>query len=1756
MNTPKKSITILFVCFMILVCGSSSPAQADIQQYRQDLKQSVKTLPEHSIVLQDKLLDAGQQFETVGIFSEARRVYQYLDLIWEKHPPADNTRHQLLKKKIASLKNKQDTPLAGALTLVEEDALGLYQDVFHPGQQLECRITQKKKGGVWLHLTPLDPSSDEKEKKRQDSLPILFPAPALDNNLQIQLPEVPAEYILNVYDSNGLFLTQKKITIQKPVEWAGKLKVETRGYPGLGSTALAPGAEFNGVVHNTQEWLAGVKGKRPWVGLFKKDAPDDSKKHITYWYIKQKTEFTRITYRIKEPGKYQLRIFSEDSSDRQLLLKVDLVVGDPQPVALVKEFSRSGSPLVFDKKQKIEIAGKGFGLDAAKNPDSYCLVVPSWFVPQDIRHGLNHALSMNKNFSGKSNLTMTLPETGGSYDILYYPHWRALKSQVSEKKLAVVQVKGNDTVKLVLPETSFLPGSNIRAGIHVGADASRLNAYILNRDYLQMTTYKAGYVRNKQSAVSLDATRYADGSGWFDITAPLIPGQYFLAVYNQSQLCAARPLSIVPKTQAGALIQVAQAPYQTKESFNFKTFPPAAGIPEYGFVRFMKDDKEVLKKNLYQQYMDYPVSVTAPKEAGTYQILFYNKGKDEPMAQTSVTFYEKADMPRPDADPDDSSISPEAIAAFGQKTLLEDADFAEFNLFADRFVPKQEILINYSLPETVTACLVLLPKGDAPASLAMALKQALTVKELDFHKDIITLTAPEPGSYVLYAYDTLQWTKAGPPSLITQMEFTVEDVLHTTITTPESAFSKGNLVLTATTNPEPGFSQEFKTVYLYAEDINTIHNQPGSLAKAGFKKIKENVFQATLSVDVEPGNYQLLIDGLQTTYPIRLTAPLALSPNADIRVTDSDLIPNGLTTLELHPSSTWKNTLAWALAGKDSQGNIGFIHPPEVIKNSPDRVIQTTFTAPVKPGEYRVCFWEGTGKEAFSTLPDSAAICIVNVRLDKEYQASHQPAVDLQAYFAQNKDLYAGMHTTGRFTASIAYDPSAWIGILPEAIILENTDSAVARDAALNRVDLRGKDSGDFSFLMPETPGRYQLCMYDSTKNGRLVLHRIITLAVPDMARLEQEENDAADAFLESLPDYDEDIKAIEKIHQDQYEQNLEVPTLKQISIPAELLKKLEGKNDSAKRAMISQYLLAMISPSPACAAGKEKRACEDDVDLALENMRKVNINFGDGVDLRNVVGQLATKTASDLLMGEKHIAQAKEYYDKTQGYYDKAMKLKINADENGWEDTVKGALWDSTKSMLQSCVTGDCLSKLGRKAIEHKLKGYNPLKMTPEEQAAWKQEYARMVVLLDDNDINALKKKTAKFADLAGQLSVPNADAKAIEMARSAAINTMKSATMAMVNKIPGWPAVKAYYETLNALRGALINSETVDFMDEYRKLRKEGGTISQVNDILSGRGANYLRTSLRSRIEANPKGYKEFLTPENRRLALRGKPINLDAKEIDKAIMSHLEKWYQKEQKDKSQDKFYEEMKDAWYNSKCNFESYMNQVKDKSFFDTVKEGSSHAYDKVSGLISGNQTYSSMPCARKALAFRSYLDLRAQVLEQMAGWQGKNSACQLGKIENQQLQDQLVCEALTNPSFYKKTMAANAQACGALPKPLPPNSTPKIKELSQKAARAIEVLLKRSGNIDVLNCLCSRHTIMGSGCRYHPAPTKKSSPSCDNPGPPCIQGNWGCFRRDMATDSASLKSCQVGKAIHEFKKKDNKAYQKWLEQRKKFMAK
>jgi hypothetical protein len=193
--------------------------------------------------------------------------------------------------------------------------------------------------------------------------------------------------------------------------------------------------------------------------------------------------------------------------------------------------------------------------------------------------------------------------------------------------------------------------------------------------------------------------------------------------------------------------------------------------------------------------------------------------------------------------------------------------------------------------------------------------------------------------------------------------------------------------------------------------------------------------------------------------------------------------------------------------------------------------------------------------------------------------------------------------------------------------------------------------------------------------------------------------------------------------------------------------------------------------------------------------------------------------------------------------------------------------------------------------------------------------------------------------------------------------------------------------------------------------------------------------------------------------------------------------------------------------------------------------------------------------CARKAVAFKNFLNLRGQIIGQMTGWQkGKEKACRLGTVQNNRLIDKLTCQALTAPATYKTTMVSNAEACGALPKPLPAKVDPKIKQLSKKSGHALEVLLRISGNTNISQCLCNRHSVMGSGCSYHPQPTKGSSPACDNPGPPCIQGNWGCSRLHPATDRASLEACGFAEAMRDFRRKDSAQYKKWLKWRKKYM--
>ncbi len=1715
----------------------------------------VRSLPMDSKTLHEALWSAGTAFEEAGVYSQATRYYKYLDSAWEKFPPEKRERHRLLKDKIAAISTKQDVARIEAEATRAHDGLLLYQKVYRPGQNLLCRVLAKGEGGVWLTLRQEDKIEQGADKTGE--VAVLFPPQALEHLLLLTLPQTPGTYVLSAYDGTGRLLSQGQVVILAVPSWAGELKIETEGYPGFAGVPVLPGTEFACVLHNAAEWVKGIKNQKIWVGLYRKQDPQEARP-LNSWNIRQKQSFTEIKTSIKEPGEYQFRLVREQGKEKQLLLTSDVTVGELLPLGRFADAHGDGPPLVFAAKQTIRIANIGLDLERIRGLDPHCLLVPSWFAPADMQHGLNHALVVNTDLKRGDGAQMELPDAGGEYDILYSPHWLALIDETALHRLARIRVEETVATALTLPQSVVPPGANIRFTARFGTSAKNLALYLLAEENLQVRAEKARAVSEKRHAVFLNAKNCADGWCWGEMAAPLTPGKYILAAYNDRQLVAAQPLSVEKRPQPGAEIVVGQGVYQAGKPFAFKVFPPAEGMTRAGRIGLFKGDKEVKGTTLVPQSMDYPHTFEAPKESGEYELRFFlgNGGKvsqETPVARAAVAFVDAATMVRPDFDAKTSVLNPEALAAFQQNTLLSGSSLARFTLFSNEIVMGQKVPISYSIPRDVPACVVVVPRGMNPSSLGQAMKGAIKVQELNPAEDLQTLEIPKSGDWDLCFFDTLRWAKAGAPRLISTLPLRVmKEGTAPRLELVKTVFAKGDVVLGLVTSSQQELPKAERAVRLYSEAVNTIRNDAATAATAYFEPVFDGIHQAKLALDLEPGRYQLTVGADQTIHTVQVVANPGLSKTAAIRLLEKDILPQGMVTAEFSPASHWQKGWAWALAAKDATGNYRFVDPPRITKELGDRVVRKAFILPRTVGEYRLCMWENDGTREYAKLPAAAVSLPLTLALPQDYAQRHQPMVELKAYFSGDDTLYAGMFTTGTFTASIGYDRSAWIGLLPASPSARELESEAAKKTALWSIGLNGKDRGELSFLAPEKPGEYQLVMYDGGKQGRLVVQRSLKLMVADMAMLEKQAEMEADAWLQTLPEYEADLEAIRQSIRDSYKEQLEVPTLEPIPVSPEMLQQLQGSVRGVPSGNLAEHIFGFLAPASACAASAT-RDCEADIDLAIENMRKVNINFGDGVDVRQVVGELATKMATDLVLGEQHIAQAKKYYDQTKGYYEQAMKLKGGVEKDGWQKTVEGALWNSTQAMLNSCVTDGCLSKLGRKAIEHKLKGYNPTKMSKEEQDAWKKEYTRLVVLLDPGDLKALETETAKFADLTGQLSVPDPGAKAKEMAKTAAINTMKTVTMSMVSKMPGWAALKAYYETLNVLRGALIDNETAEFMDAYRKLRDEGGSISQVNDILGSKQVNYLTTSLRQRIENNPAGYKKYLTKENQRLLLSGQPIRLSSQEISGVIMGHMEQWYQQEGEDKRKNTMYQEMKDAWYGSSCQFDAYKAEVDKKNFFGTMSEFGGHITSSVSGTLGGQKTYSSITCARKALAFQSYLNLRGKIMEQMAGWQGgKDQACRLGTPQNNTLLDKLTCEAVLNPATYKQTMAANAEACGALPKPLPPAANPKFKELTEKGARSIVVLLKVSGNADILGCLCNRHSVMGSNCTYHPEPTKNSSPSCDKPGPPCIQGNWGCYRLSPATDRASLEACGVAKAMREFRKKDSEKYQKWLQWRKK----
>ncbi|MBM9613671.1 hypothetical protein JWJ90_05140 [Desulfobulbus rhabdoformis] len=1732
-------------------------AGGDLGRLKEQTSEQVRTLPMDSPQLHKILLSSGQRFEQAGVYSQAVRYYRYLDSVWEKFPPQNQQQHQQLKVKIMSLSTRQDTAQIETARAHQQDSLLLYQESYRPGQTLLCKLRAETASSVWLVLKPVDQGGTP---PKDLPLPVLYAHQALDDFLALQLPTTPGEYILSAYNDDGL-LARGTVTVLSAPTWAGQLKIETEGYPGFNDMPVRPKDSFACVLHHKKEWLAGKLTKKIWLGLYRAADPEQGADAISTWSIGGKKELTQITTRINAPGEYQLRLYSREGEKQELLLSADVVVGEPKSVRGFSAGTAAGEPLLLQAQQKIKIANAGLGLKRIRGLDPRCLLVPSWFHPLDIRHGLNHALVSNIDLPRGDGSVLELPGSGGEFNLLYYPHWLALQQEAAPVQLARFSVQEERAARLVINQSVVPPGASIRAAARVGSLGNDLQVYLLPEENLQLRQDKARYVAQKRHSVFLEAKKMAEGWGWFDITAPLQPGKYVLAGYSARHLVAAVPVQVAPRPKPQAEIVLAPGEYETGQPYSFKLFPPAQGMEQSGSVALYAGDRVVQKRNISLPYMDFPLTLQGPQQPGSYTLRYFvgkasSKQDQLLFAERQLRFVDRAALTQPDFTNQPEAVHPQAVAAFQKKAALSGSGLAEFTLFKKQAAPGEEVLISYSLPPGVPACMILVPRGVAADSLALALKGAVQVHELNPKNDVFTLRAPKSGQWDLCFYDTLQWAKAGAPSLLATLPMDVvaeggaRQLFHS-----KAAFAQGALVLRMQTG-ETDLSKAERTVRLYPQEVNFIRNDSAAVASTVLEPLFDGWYQGKMQLDLPSGRYQLrLADApLASALEVMKNRPLEKLAAVSLRGNEQELLPQALVEVDFSPASAWKEGWAWAWAGKNDKGEFVFLQQPQTVKKGRGQVVRKAIKLPRTSGQYQLCMWQKSDKVAYTSLPQDAVQIPLHIALPNAYLQAHKPKVALQSYFATDTRLYADMFTDGTFIARKDFDASAWIGLLPQQPSAATLDAASAKKIALWSTTLSGRDQGHLSLHTPKQPGTYQLVMFDGAKDGTLVFQETLTLHQADTDLLNRVAEKEAGALLEALPDPEEEQETIREAIREQYKEQLEVPRLRPTPVSQKMFEQLQGSTQEKDAVYFAEAILELFSPQSACAATSAKD-CEADIDLAIANMRKVNINFGDGVNVRQVVSELATNMASDLVMGQKHIAQAKQYYDTTKGYYEQAMRLKAGVEKNGWQETVEGALWNSTQAMLNSCVTDGCLSKLGRKAIEYKLKGYNPTKMSKAQQEAWKQEYTRMVVLLNKTDLRAIETQTAKFAALAGKLAVPDPAGKAKEMAKSAAISTMKSVTLSMASAMPGYTALKAYYETLNVLRGALIDKETVEFMDAYRKLRKEGGTIAQVNTILAGKQVNYLMTSLRQRIEANPRGYKQYLTEANNRRAIDGKAIQLSAGEIDTVIMSYMEKWYQQERADEKKDRYYQKMKDAWFASQCRHEAFRAEVAKKNFFGTMEEIGGHYTSSLTGALSGKQTYSSVTCARKAVAFKNFLNLRGQIIGQMAGWQkGKEKACRLGTRENNRLIDKLTCQALTAPATYKTTMVSNAEACGALPKPLPAKVDPKIKQLSKKSGHALEVLLRISGNTNISQCLCNRHSVMGSGCSYHPQPTKGSSPACDNPGPPCIQGNWGCSRLHPATDRASLEACGFAEAMRDFRRKDSAQYKKWLKWRKKYM--
>ena len=548
-------------------------------------------------------------------------------------------------------------------------------------------------------------------------------------------------------------------------------------------------------------------------------------------------------------------------------------------------------------------------------------------------------------------------------------------------------------------------------------------------------------------------------------------------------------------------------------------------------------------------------------------------------------------------------------------------------------------------------------------------------------------------------------------------------------------------------------------------------------------------------------------------------------------------------------------------------------------------------------------------------------------------------------------------------------------------------------------------------------------------------------------------------------------------------------------------------------------------SPRPLVIAAARDTRCDSYIDEEVKTMRLVDITLGRDNQLKSALWDAAIATLTKFPVKGDKAQQLQKVINIAYDTYSHGT-AGIDAYESGdYLGAAQNAFALVLKGAVNLCDSKDCFESV-RSSGDEMLKNYLS-KCSDGEYKALLQKASQE--LGDKSGMMSKIESLRTGADHALNVDVGTAASKGWDSQDYADMLW----TLGEGAVTTAWPpsaviiaAAKVTKQGALAVRDFIVDDSTQTLYKAYKENMDGGAGQEDFVRAFSTRNNWYSLAKARQVMAANlhkPEVLKS-LSKGNLAKARAGtlSADDLDQSEIWGFLHKQFDVWMKAEKSSSDFANYANSLRDDYKNMECNYDF------DKSRTPQNK-----------GVTDRMSSWWNDYCPDEVARFRDYVKARADIENELKRWAigGKNDRCVSSGNLRESSRDMLCTLVQFGRDAYLDRALDEARYCGWK---LGDDSLGKFateKTLLKREANVVKTLTA-IGRKDILNCLCGQAGATASGVyyAYDPTPHPDASPSCGHSSPPCLGGNWGCFRFPMNTSQKALEACGAYESLRQWK--------------------